>query len=257
MGVVQATLSTWKSAALQALKSTGASWPAMLGLLVGSSITAVVSFLVIPLGFAGGFISSLVNAAAAGSYLFLLETSVLHRRRVRLDDVTTSAGRYLWDVISVLFIFWIGSLLLSPFFKAIPALALAVNLVVFVVFNPAPELVYQGHSRSLALLGDAVRFVFDNWPEWFIPQVVVGLGLLFLYPGGVMPLLQATGPYFGFTSVAVPLVGSLTGGLSAFLLVQTVLSVMIIHMVMLFRGFLYRDLSRGNRRARAWKARLG
>ena len=257
MDAVNATLLAWKDAAWNTLKHLGKSWPAALGLLIGSSILAIVSLIVAPLGMLGGFITSLVNAAAAGSYLYLLETSVIHRRPVRLDDLRASAGRYLWDVISVLFIFWIGSLLLIPFFSAIPALSLAVHLVVFVLFNPAPELVYQGSSRSLALLKDAVRFVFDNWPEWFIPQVLVGMALVFIYPGGAIALLQATGPFFGFTSVGMPLVMGLPGGFSVFVAIQTVISLCAVHCVMLFRGFLFRDLGRGGRRARAWRARVG
>ena len=51
-------------------------------------------------------------------------------------------------------------------------LAVAVNTGIFVVFNPVPELIYQGSATASALLEDAVQFIRDNTIEWLVPLAI-------------------------------------------------------------------------------------
>lgn len=254
MGVVEATLKTWLGAARDAFGALPRSWMAALALLVGSAGLGILHHVIRPLGMMGGFVYAIFHAGVAGTYLYLLETAISQNRRLDWEDVRSSLGTYLWDVISVLFLFFIGSMLLIPL-SATP-IPIAVYLGVFVIFNPAPEFIYQGHTRSVALLGDAGRFMFDNWPEWLVPQILFA-ALLFLLLPDLVGVAQMFGPFFGFTDVATDFYGRLLGGsFSLVWLGRTLAALVVVHLVMLFRGFLFSALRTGNRRTRAWKARF-
>jgi len=251
MDLIRATLGTWLEAARETFRTLGRTWLALVALFASSVALGLVGMVTSRLGIAGGFLYSIAAATVAGSYLSLLGVGVLHRRRVVIADVKDSFGRHLWDVVSVLFVFWVASLVLGLTRSGV-VLTVA-TFAAWIAFNPAPEAVYQGSGRSLALLGDAGRFVLDNWVEWYLPQVVLGLGLWLLAPH--LPLQEHAalfGPFFGFVQAARafgPAPG-FRGVLEAVLLVGGV------HLVMVFRGELYRLLVRGGRRARVWRARF-
>ena len=54
-----------------------------------------------------------MEAWIAGWYLALVEIGVGERRRITMDDLRECSGVYLWEVISILFIFFIGKLRLT------------------------------------------------------------------------------------------------------------------------------------------------
>jgi hypothetical protein len=253
MDLVRATLSTWWEAVRETIRTLGRTWWALATLFVSSLLLGVVGAVAGRLGIAGGFLYGMASALVAGAYLALLAVGVLHRRPVRLIDVKEAFGRHFWDVVSVLFVFWIASLVLGLAHSDV--ILIVATFAAWVAFNPVPEAVYQGGSRSLALLADAGRFVLDNWVEWYLPQIVLGVLLWLLAPH--LPIQSHAalfGPFFGFVRVAEAFgtaPGVLGGGLETLLLVGGV------HVVMVFRGELYRLLGRGGRRARAWRARFG
>jgi hypothetical protein len=206
-------------------------------------------------GFPGGLAIGLAHAACAGSYLFLMEELVLGSGRVDLTDVTDSVGPYLWDVISVLFLFWIAELLLGAL--GLRGLSAVLVLAAFVAFNPVPEVIYQSRSRSMEALGRSAGFIREAWPEWFAPQIVLLFLVAPLLHGGELLLFRMFGPFFGFLDVGRPLAQAFFGGFAhSGMLIWTTISVVLVHTMMLFRGFLYRELSSGSRRTRAWKAGL-
>ncbi len=255
MDAIVATLAAYRDAAIKTARTITRSWMAALALGVASGTLGVIAVVTASLGIVGGFILGLAQAACAGAYLYLLEAPVKHQRRVGMDDIRSSPGRYVWDVISVLFIFWIGSMLLTPFSGTF--VMIGVFLVVYVVFNPAQELIYLGYSRSLALLGDAGRFMFDNWIEWLLPHLLIGALLFVVAPDLGIFHLQMFGPFFGFTSVNNSFFTSLmAGSFSPFSLGRALLLLGMVHLTMLFRGFLYLELSQGSRRARAWRQKF-
>jgi hypothetical protein len=52
----------------------------------------------------------------------------------------------------------------------------AVMLLMFILLNPAPEIIYQvQHDSPLDVFKHAYEFVLENWIEWFLP-----IGLLLL-----------------------------------------------------------------------------
>ncbi|MBN2798224.1 MAG: hypothetical protein JXX28_03690 [Deltaproteobacteria bacterium] len=259
MLAITGTLKLYRDALTDTWGSLQRSALALGALLVATPVLLVAGVLAAPLGMAGGFIVGMLHAALVGWYLHAVSLGVVQRRRVVLSDLTRTFGVYLWEVISVLFIFWIADLLVLRHLS----FGWVIVLIAGVVFNPVPELIYLGRSRSLELLADAARFVQDNWPEWIAVHLIgagVAGGALWLLVGPAMGaaygvwLLQLFGPWFGFISSGTLVLG--LAGQGPVGILTGVLVAVAIHAWMLFRGHLFLRLSRSSRRTRAWQARL-
>lgn len=257
MSLWTATIALYRDSLLDAGRGLGRSVWAVVALAVGYVVIAVAARFLAPLGFVGGLLMALLQALVIGWYLSLVAIGVHGRRRVAASDLKDNIGHHVGTVISVLFIFWIASLV---FLVLPPVVGLAATLVATLVFNAVPEMVYQEDSESLGLLADAMRFMQQNWPEWIGAQVIGGLlmvGWAFAFHGALalplaLSLIQMFGPFFGFVHV---------GGLA--LLDGTVLSfagaavlLAFTHFFLLFRGHLYKRLAGSSRRGRAWRARM-
>lgn len=224
--------------------------PPVLGLIAGQVARSAPGI--------GGFIVGFLQAGAAGWYLALVEIAVNGQRPVRISDLGDQLGTYLWQVMSVMFLFFIAQLLLI----GAPWVFIALMPVATVAFNPAPEMIYQDRTQSVELLGGALKFMQENWPEWLVPQVfaiaiVGGIGAILshgaysLFEG--VGLMAMFGPSFGFASpgaFAIPLANGdvVSLALGLFMLVFA-------HGFMLFRGHLYRRLRGSSRRGRDWATR--
>jgi hypothetical protein len=257
MSLVSATLVLYRDSLVDAGRALGRSAWAVVALVIAYAVIALVARATAPLGFAGGFVMALVQAVVIGWYLSLVAIGVQGRRRVLAADLRDNIGHHWGTVISVLFVFWIASLVLM---LLPPVIGLAAVIVATLAFNPIPEMVYEEDGESLQLLGDALRFMQQNWPEWVAAQLLGGL-LLFAwgaaFHGAValplaFQLLQMFGPFFGFVNVGAYALLDATprafGG-SVVLLAFT-------HFFLLFRGHLYRRLAGSSRRGRAWRARM-
>jgi hypothetical protein len=231
-------------------------WPAALSLLVYAVILTAAGYVLSPLPpLIAGLVMGLVLAACWSSYLELISQAVRGSKiRVKWDDFKQSFGARFWDVISVMFAFMIISFVLGivargPNADAIMAI---VGIAFAFFFNVVPELLYQGQSRSFALLVDSGNFMLANPVAWMLPNLV--FVALVLAPAGA---LQVEHPgdllvLFGkvFTSPG-PIVGAV------FTLPEWTWPVFLlgIHYVMIFRGILFMELSSGGGRARAFAAR--
>jgi len=257
MSLLTTTLGLYRDSFLDAGRALGRSVWAVVALVVAYVVMAVASRLLAPFGFAGGFVMAIVQAVAIGWYLSLVAIGVQGRRRVLASDLRDNVGHHASTVISVLFVFWIASLV---FMLLPPVAGLAAALVASLVFNSVPEMVYQEDAESIGLLGDAMRFMQQNWPEWLGAQIIGGLLLVawaFAFHGALalplaLSLIQMFGPFFGFVQV---------GGMA--LLDNTpkayagaVVLLAFTHFFLLFRGHLYKRLARSSRRGRAWRARM-
>jgi hypothetical protein len=124
-------------------------------------------------------------------------------------------------------------------------------------FNVVPELLYQGRSRSFALLMDSARFMFAHPVLWLLPNVVfAGIAL---YASGQLravhhpaELLIAFGNTFSSPAgVARVFVGIPRWGLP--------IALCALHFVMVFRGILFHEVvsgTGGNARLRAFQNAL-
>jgi len=209
------------------------------------------------LGFAGGFLVFLAVAACASSFLAIIGEAVAHQQ-VRWTDLGQTFGRYFNRVITVFFLFWIVRLLLGMIVAQNPTLLwlrVAVNAGIFLVFNPIPELIYQGTSDGMALLEEAVQFSRDNLLEWLVP-VAVMVAPFFLIDTQVgflvmarVNLQNALDLMIGVVATWLPLSGRMQD-----LLATAVASVLLVW-IMLFRGFLFRSLAGSGRRQRLFVSR--
>jgi hypothetical protein len=150
------------------------------------TIVAVVGFGVLlvfasqiasPLGMIGGFLLGAVNALLVGATLSLVEQSISHTRVLTFRDIFGSVGHYFWDVIGIGFILWLPLMALELSSQTNPygqLLSYGFFLLLFLLLNPAPEIIYQvRHDSPLEVFKASYDFILENWIEWFLPFVVI------------------------------------------------------------------------------------
>jgi hypothetical protein len=251
-------LGVYRKVALLTGQRAFRAWPVALSLFVYGAIIVAAALLVSPLGMIGGFLMSFVVAACLSSYLELISQAVVGSKiHLRWADLKHSFGARLWDVVSVMFAFWIigmvtGPALMSPNGQAVGAI-LAIAMGFF--FNAVPELLYQGSSRSFALLLDSGRFMLAHPVIWLLPSLLFAAVALFLsgqlFVGEPALLLVTFGQIFSSPGRAVML-------LLSFPRWAIPIVVVAFHYLMVFRGILFAELSSGsgNARLRAFQAQM-
>ncbi len=258
MTLLRSTFTLYRESAVDAARGLVRGVWGVVALVLAFLVLLVLIVIGQQLGLAGGFLVGIGEAFLAGWYLSLVAIGVLARRRIRASDLWDNVGSLFVEVISVLFLFWIARLVLQ---MSAPGLLMVVIPVATLVFNPVPEMVYQERSQSFALLGDALRFMQHNWPEWLGAQLL-GAAFLALWawlvlggapdPAAGLDLIQSFGPWFGFIRVGGIALGGLTGGG----ILGAVVILVFTHFFLLFRGHLYRRLAGSSRRSRAWQSRM-
>lgn len=232
MSWITATLAMYGRAFRRAGVLTLRNWP-VAGTTFAYSLALAAAVLVgSGLGLVGGFLVSLVWAACVGSFLYLVEM-MLRTGSVSLADFRRSFGVYLGDVLGVTFVLWVVFAVATPALATIPqgpGLILAMNLVIAVLFNAVPELIYLGHHTSLELLGESYRFIADNWIEWFPATIAMAVPIVLL--------------------VEMPLPDALA-------LVRPALVALWTYFMMVARGLLFLELHGSTRRARDFRHRAG
>lgn len=208
-------------------------WTLVLPIGLMAAFSALES-LVSPMGFAGGFVVSLARSAVLSVYTYFV-AQIVAKNRVGLADLRTSLGAYFWTWVNVFFAIWIISLLLGPMMLTAQSRQLRDALVMLslVVFNAAPEVIYlKGTSGFIETAQRSFGFLQENWIEWFVPNALI-LGGVWLLIGGVIPVRAL--PWPGLT---VP-----------------VLLGVLLHVVVVFRGFLFEMLDGSTHRQRMYRLR--
>jgi hypothetical protein len=209
-------------------------WQVLLSVFVYTGIIYVGGYLAMFVGLIGGFLMSLLISACASSFLYLVEM-IVRTNRASWEDFTRSFGVYLWDVVGVSFALWLFWFVATPILHQVPqghVAVLAINLVLVVLFNAVPELIYLGHSGLVDLLSRSYQFIANNWIEWFPPNLLLMAGLYGLWNmpvGNSLPL-----------SLAV-----------------TAASALFLYFAMVVRGFLFIELDGSTRRARIFRHKMG
>lgn len=227
------TLALYRRTLVRAARLALQNWPVLASVFAYGALLAVAGRFAVLLGLAGGFLMSLVTAACLGSFLYLVEMMV-QTSRVTWQDFGRSFGMYLWDIVGVSFVLWLFWQIVMPLLLQVPqgtVVALCLNILILVLFNAVPELIYLGHHSLLALLSESYRFVGENWIEWFPPN------LLFILAFGAIWAVPANGP--------LPMLG------------QYAAASLFIYFAMVMRGLLFIELSGSTRRARAFRHRMG
>ncbi len=175
--IVTETIELYRNALLKTWRSLVRGWIAMVAVVGFGMLLVLAVQIASPLGLAGGFILGAVNALLVGATLSLIEQSVLHTRRLTFQDIVDSFGHYFWDVIGVGFVLWLPLMALDMSMKTNPQgqwLSYAVLLLLFLLLNPAPEVIYQvRHDSPLDIFKSSYDFVLENWVEWFLPLALI------------------------------------------------------------------------------------
>ncbi len=263
--LVRATLQLYH----QALRATASSLTRNWIIIVAVMALALLMFLMIgvamSLGMLGGFLLGAANAFAVGALLSLLEQAVLSTRRMTWEDLWPAAGQYFWDVISIGFIVWVPLQFLEIGMQANPygpAIVSGTFFLLFLLFNPIPEIIYQARLGSpLDSLKESYEFVLENWIEWFLPLAVIlaPFGLSFFFgissQGGRLiglDFLQLLQMPFAILSQVFQFLGFSSSLATVMVLLFTPIGVVA---MMLFRGFLFQALHGSSRRQRQFRAR--
>jgi hypothetical protein len=243
------TFRLYRRAAVQAARLAVKAWPLALVLPVYAALIVTVLIITSRWGFFGGIGAAFGMAAVASSYLHLLALAVAGRR-ITVTDFKQSFGARIWDVVSVMFAFFIINLLVDMVVSGMPKGAIIATLVALamaVFFNPVPELLYQGSSRSFGLLGEAARFVSAHGLEWLFPNVL--LAVVLLLPTGMLSgtemgarLLSLAG-LFSVKGLTLLIVGLPR--------IYAPLVLIFLHWAMIFRGLLFQYLLTGIRRGQS------
>jgi hypothetical protein len=216
---------------VRAAQVAAANWMVAASVFAYSAILMITYPVAALFGILGGFLVSLVFSACAASFLYLVEMLV-RSSRVTLADFQRSFLPYLGDVVGITFLLWIFWQIAGPVLASTPhgeVWLLSVNLFILVFLNAVPELIYLGHHSSLALITESYAFITENWVEWFPPNLV--LAALFV----------------AFDSLP-------TAGVADY--VRLAVLGLFVYFAMVFRGFLFLELSGSTRRSRRYRYRM-
>lgn len=246
------------TAALAARRAVRA-WPVALSFFIYAGIGLAAASLLAPLGIIGGLVLGLVVAACWSSYLELASQAVAGTKiRLSWQEFRRTFAVRLWDVVSVMFAFWIISLVLGPALRGPEGerVAAIFGLAVAFFFNAVPEVLYQGHSRSFGVLLASGRFVVANPVVWLLPNLV--FAALLLLPTGRLAVNQPAELLLVFGNTFSSPLG-LVGMVAAWPIWAWPLILFGLHYAMVFRGILFQSLSSGadNPRLRAFRAKMG
>lgn len=266
-----AALDLYQKALHQTWQSLRRGWIIILAVIGFLFLLILAQQIAAPLGMAGGFLLGAVNALLVGATLSLIQQSIFYARTLTIKDVFESFGHYFWDVIGVGFVLWLPLMALDMGTQQNPngvLISYAVMLLIFILLNPAPEIIYQvQHDSPLDVFKNAYEFVLENWIEWFLP---IGLLLLPLVaaPNGLMSFFSLSrragrGAGLDFSQILILPFTILGSWLSSFgvdpelaqylmLLFTPALAVSLL----LFRGHLFASLYGSSHRQRQFASQL-
>jgi hypothetical protein len=259
-----------------ALQQTGRSlrygWITIIALIGFGGLFLLAVQIAGPFRIAGGFILGAVNALFVGATLSLIEQSLTHARTLTVQVVFESLGHYFWDVIGVGFVLWLPLMALDMIVQANPygpLFSYAVLLLLFLLLNPAPEVIYQiRHDSPLDVLKNSYDFVLENWIEWFIPWLLVLIPFV-LSPVGLRTILDLSrrmgrGAGLDFVQLLILPVTILDGWITYLGVAPSVSWILTLFLtpplavaILLFRGHLFASLHGSSRRQRAFASRFG
>lgn len=264
-GIVTATLQLYRDALQATMRSFIRGWMTAVAVTVFAILMVLATEIAGPLGMLGGFILGAVNALLIGATLSLIEEAVIRARAITFQDIWDSFGAYFWDVIGVGFVLWIPMMLLDKGMAANPngqLLTAAILLLLFILLNPAPEVIYQvRHDSPLDVMRESYEFVLDNWIEWFLPLAIVmapfGFSFFFglssrLGRGAGLDFFQVLIFPFTLLNAWLTYLGLPTG--AAWLL--ALLTPPVAVAMLMFRGHLFAALHGSSRRQRMFRGRF-
>ena len=240
MQILRVTLWIYATALMRAFDCVRKNLVVSLAPLAYSLVLSAAAMIALPLGILGGFLLGLVSQACISSGLYLVK-NMIDSGKTDFNDFARGFTVYIWDLITISFILWIPMRLAGMALATIPnglLIYFCIQIALYILLNPVPELIYQSRTSGLELLGASYNFIVENWIEWLIPNILLAIG--------------------GYALLR--LFESLLFGLPAFIqlfLYSFGLGLFLTYM-MTFRGFLFAELHGTTRRSRIYryKARI-
>lgn len=250
-------LKLYLTCARDAGKNLARNWLILPGMIVLYMLFMFLAALAAPLGILGGFILGLGGIALL-SYFYSWIVRSSRQERLTLKKMYQFDQTVFQPLLSAAFLVFILTFPLSllPNDPQMSLFKASVALILVLVFNALPEVVYVHRQEGFASLKEAANFTITNWIEWYIPFLIILSPWMILIGGGgiegILFLIASGSPIFPpLVLMQTPLVL-----LPGFPLVGMLLSLVLIAWYMLFRAELFRDLDTGGYRARKFKAKL-
>jgi hypothetical protein len=256
--LARATLRIYKSAFIDAAYGCLLNWRMLfvhIGcLLVFSFLTRLALFFG---PYAGGFVLGLVVALVLSLYLYTVAAGV-GREQLQFREVPQHGFELFGPTLSILFAFFLLNITADLLTRSpeMTWLKLVVNLLLAVLFNCMPEVIYLRPSGMGQMFAESFEFMCENFVEWFLPFLVLLVPLGAIKQGTVLTLgvtlltinpLQMIESFMLWFSDPSLLLGYWW---------LTVLLLFCAYFAFIFRGQLYRQLSSSTRRKRIYQERF-
>ena len=235
MQILQVTLWIYATALMRAFDCVRKNLVVSLAPLAYSLVLSAAAMIALPLGILGGFLLGLVSQACISSGLYLVK-NIIDSGKTDFNDFARGFTVYLWDLITISFILWIPMRLAGMALGTVPngpIIYFCIQIALYILLNPVPELIYQSRTSGLELLGASYNFIVENWIEWLIPNILLAIG-------GYALLRLFESLLFGLPAFVQLFLDSF--GLGLFLTYM-----------MTFRGFLFAELHGTTRRSRIYR----
>lgn len=238
------------------------SWSAFMGSVVIIPLAVLLYFLFLQIssiaftfGIAGRFLAGLLFVACLALYLGWIREAV-SRGRIRIADLKDWDLSLFQPVMSVAFIFFLAELVLNSIFQQNPDVLSIISLIIGIVLNAIPEIIYQRQTSGLSAFEEAVSFIQENWIEWFLPTLFLLFPLL-IHPAflEILPFIFS-GELVLFPGFTALMASNVTFSLflnSSLAWLASIMSLIFMHFFVIFRGFLFQELFSSSRRSRAFR----
>lgn len=216
-------------------------------------------------GFAGGMILGLAMTFILSGF-FALVSLIFDSKRFTFQDIMALATAIFNPLISSLFILFIAKFLLQPILMQVDSrLWLGIiYLVIFVLFNPLPEIVSRRAIGGIDSFKESMDFMKENGPEWVLAVFLTFVPLIALAgPVFVMSIISSDDPLhiwlslIRYSLLVFASLGELIQVQSLDYLVQflgMIFGLYYVFFIFLFRFALFETLNKTTRRKRVYAA---
>ncbi len=253
-----ATAKIYRTSLVGAFLAVLANWRVLFAhlgcLLIIWPLTVIASFFG---SLIGGLLMGFALALVLSQYFFTVSGAV-SKDRLRLGEVWRGSFVLFSPIISVLFFLFLLNLASEFFFQGDSRFWLKAvsNLLVAVLLNAVPEIIYFKPSGVMEMMSEAFEFIQENFVEWFFPFAVLLLPPLILAPKALSPLVIGvliTNPFDlmqrFFVTFGNPWLILGSG-------VQIIIVLFVAYFLFVFRGLLFQQLSSSSRRKRIYQQRF-
>ncbi len=204
----------------------------------------------------GGFLAGMFGILSL-SILYSWVKVIASGQKFNFNHIKDFDISFFDPILSVAFMLFIASL----FFMANKSFLVVINFIIIIIFNAVPETILFKDTRSLETFSQSFNFIIKNWIEWFVPQFIILLPIIFVSPKnvlflfGVSDILIPSGIIFNgiYSTFNIYTMNVNSGGLGGGGVISFIVAFLISLFFTIFRVHLYYELDTTNKRARKFK----